>query len=57
MQPAVTFLIHRRAALLALSLVLTVLLGLGIPRAGRDQFCLNARFQERVRTRNLASVG
>ena len=36
MQAAVTFLIHRRGALLALSLVLTLLLGLGIPRAGFD---------------------
>lgn len=36
MQPAVNFLINRRSALLALSLVLTVLLGFGIPRAGFD---------------------
>lgn len=36
MQAAVTFLIDRRGALLALSLVLTVLLGLGIPRSGFD---------------------
>lgn len=36
MKAAVTFLIDRRGALLALSLVLTVLLGLGIPRAGFD---------------------
>ena len=36
MQPAVNFLIDRRSALLALSLVLTVLLGLGISRAGFD---------------------
>jgi predicted RND superfamily exporter protein len=36
MQPPVTFLIDRRGALLAFSLVLTVLLGLGIPRTGFD---------------------
>lgn len=36
MQAAVTFLIHRRSVLLALSVVLTVLLGFGIPRAGFD---------------------
>ena len=36
MLAAVTFLIHRRGALLALSIVLTVLLGLAIPRAGFD---------------------
>ncbi len=36
MLAAVTFLIHRRGVLLALSIVLTVLLGLAIPRAGFD---------------------
>ena len=36
MKAVVTFLIERRGALLALSLVLTVLLGFGIPRAGFD---------------------
>jgi len=36
MKSAVTFLIDRRSALLSLSLVVTVLLGLGIPRAGFD---------------------
>ncbi len=36
MKSAVSFLIDRRGALLALSLLVTVLLGLGIPRAGFD---------------------
>lgn len=36
MKSVVSFLIDKRRALLALSLVVTVLLGLGIPRAGFD---------------------